>query len=155
MRFNFILSKFLKYGTLLTSLGFIFTVTLQIYARFFLNDVPPWTEEASRILFIYATAFAGGLAYKGNYFVFLEAFYAGFSPQTQKTVDLISPILCLILFGTFAFYSLDLIEMGFSERSPSLQIIMGVPFLSLLILSLSIGYFSLLTLLKKIKFWKS
>ena len=155
MRFSFILSKFLKYGTLLTSLGFIFTVSLQIYARFFLNDVPPWTEEASRILFIYATAFASGLAYKGNYFVFLEAFYAGFSPQTKKIVDLISPILCLILFGTFAFYSIYLLEMGFSEYSPSLQIIMVVPFLSLLILSLSIGYFSLLTLLKKIKFWKS
>ena len=42
------LSKFLKYGTLLTSLGFIITVSLQIFARFFLSDVPPWTEEASR-----------------------------------------------------------------------------------------------------------
>ena len=79
MKFKIFLSTFLKYGTLLTSLGFIFTVSLQIYARFFLTDVPPWTEEASRMLFIYSISFASGLAYRGNYFVYLEAFYEGFS----------------------------------------------------------------------------
>lgn len=155
MRFQIFLSKFLKYGTLLTSIGFIFSVTLQIYARFFLNDVPPWTEEASRMLFIYAIAFSSGLAYRGNYFVFLEAFYAGFSQRTKRIIDLISPLFSLLLFGICAFYSLTLVEMGTNERSPSLQIIMTVPFFSILILSLSISYFSFLALLKKIKFWKS
>jgi len=58
MRFAILLTQFLKYGTLLTSTGFVFTVSLQIFARFFLSDVPPWTEEASRILFIYAIEFA-------------------------------------------------------------------------------------------------
>ena len=75
MSFKIFLSKFLKYGSLLASLGFIFTVLLQIFSRFFLSDVPSWTEEASRILFIYSIAFSSGLAYRGNYFVFLEAFY--------------------------------------------------------------------------------
>ena len=70
MKFKIFLSTFLKYGTLLTSLGFIFTVSLQIYARFFLTDVPPWTEEASRMLFIYAISFASGIEYRGNYFVY-------------------------------------------------------------------------------------
>ena len=69
MSFKIFLSKFLKYGTLLTSLGFIMTVSLQIFKDFF-SDVPPWTEEASSTLFIYAIAFSSGLAYRGNYFVF-------------------------------------------------------------------------------------
>ena len=155
MSFKIFLSKFLKYGTLLTSFGFIITVSLQIFARFFLSDVPSWTEEASRILFIYAIAFASGLAYRGNYFVFLEAFYAGFSEILKKIIDLISPFMSLILFGVCGFYSLYMVEMGFYEYSPTLQVIMVVPFLSILILSLSISYFSLLAFFKKIKFWKS
>jgi hypothetical protein len=48
-----------------------------------------------------------------------------------------------------------LLEMGWAERSPSLRIIMFIPFLSLMILSLSIVYYSALSFLKKIKFMKS
>ena len=155
MSFKIFLSKFLKYGTLLTSLGFVMTVSLQIFARFFLSDVPPWTEEASRILFIYAIAFSSGLAYRGNYFVFLEAFYASFSDILKKKIDLISPILSLILFGFCGFYSLSMLEMGLNEYSPTLHILMIIPFLSIFILSLSISYYSLMAFLKKIKFWKS
>ena len=155
MKFKIFLSTFLKYGTLLTSLGFIFTVSLQIYARFFLTDVPPWTEEASRMLFIYAISFASGLAYRGNYFVYLEAFYIGFSKKMKKVVDLVSPALSFLLFGITAWYSVDVFQMGFSESSPSLQIIMAIPFFSLLVLSFSVSFYSLLSLLKKIKYWKS
>ena len=155
MSFKIFLSKFLKYGTLLTSLGFVMTVSLQIFARFFLSDVPPWTEEASRILFIYAIAFSSGLAYRGNYFVFLEAFYVSFSDILKKKIDLISPILSLILFGFCGFYSLSMLEMGLNEYSPTLHILMIIPFLSILILCLSISYYSLMDFLKKIKFWKS
>ena len=155
MSFKIFLSKFLKYGTLLTSLGFVMTVSLQIFARFFLSDVPPWTEEASRILFIYAIAFSSGLAYRGNYFVFLEAFYASFSDILKKKIDLISPILSLILFGFCGFYSLSMLEMGLNEYSPTLHILMVIPFLSIFILSLSVSYYSLMAFLKKIKFWKS
>ena len=155
MSFKIFLSKFLKYGTLLTSLGFVMTVSLQIFARFFLSDVPPWTEEASRILFIYAIAFSSGLAYRGNYFVFLEAFYANFSDILKNKIDLISPILSLILFGFCGFYSLSMLKMGLNEYSPTLHILMIIPFLSIFILSLSISYYSLTAFLKKIKFWKS
>ena len=154
MKFKIFLSTFLKYGTLLTSLGFISTVSLQICARFFLTDVPPWTEEASRILFIYSISFARGLAYRGNYFVYLEVFYLGFSSKMKKVVNLVSPILSFFLFGITARYAISVFQMGFSESSPSLQIIMAIPFFSLLILSCSVSFYSLLSLLKKIKYLK-
>lgn len=154
MSFNFFLSKFLKYGTLLSSLGFIFTVLLQIFSRFFLTDVPPWTEEASRILFIYSIAFSSGLAYRGNYFVFLDAFYSGFSDSFKKRIDLMSALFSFVLFIFCGFNSISMIDMGIKEFSPTLQIIMAIPFFSILILSLSISYYSFLDFLKKVKFWK-
>ena len=154
MKFKIFLSTFLKYGTLLTSLGFISSVSLQIFARFFLTDVPPWTEEASRILFIYSISFASGLAYRGNYFVYLEVFYLGFSSKIKKVVNLVSPVLSFFLFGITARYAISVFQMGFSESSPSLQIIMAIPFFSLLILSCSVRFYSLLSLLKKIKYLK-
>ena len=73
----------------------------------------------------------------------------------KKIVDLISPFLSLVLFAFCGFYTIFMIEMGLNEHSPTLHVIMAIPFLSMLILSLSITYFSFLAFLKKIKFWKS
>ena len=113
MRFKNLLLKLLKYGTLLTTLGFILTVSLQIFGRFFLSDVPPWTEEASRILFIYGIAFASGLAFRGNYFVYLEAFYVGISDKARKIIDLISPILSFLLFSICGYSTCEITVIAF------------------------------------------
>ena len=150
MNFKIFLSKFLKYGTLLTSLGFVITVSLQIFARFFLSDVPPWTEEASRILFIYAIAFSSGLAYRGNYFVYLEAFYNGFSDALKQKIDLLSPLLSLVLFGFFVdFIHCPCLKWDSMNTPNTSHHIMIIPFLSILILSLSINYYSFFSFFEK------
>ena len=48
----------------------------------------------------------------------------------KKVVNLVSPILSL--FGITAKHALSVFQMGFSESSPSLQIIMAIPFLAYL-----------------------
>ena len=79
----------LKYGTFVSSFGFIVTVSIQVFSRYFLENVPAWTEEASRILFIYAIAFASGLAFKGNYFVKLNIFKKIFGYLHQHYLGLV------------------------------------------------------------------
>ncbi len=138
-------------GTLLSSFGFVVTVSIQIFARYFLENVPPWTEEASRILFIYAIAFASGLAYKGNYFVRLDLFQEKKFPQLKKVLNILTPLVSLLLFGVMGVYALKMLNMGQSELSPSLQIPMTIPFFSLLILTGSICLYALLNLIKQLK----
>ncbi|MEM1124879.1 MAG: TRAP transporter small permease subunit, partial [Bacteroidota bacterium] len=77
-------TKFLKYGTLISTYGLIGSVLLQIFARFFLTNTPAWTEEASRLFFIYAMAFAAGLALKSDEYVALDLFFEKLSPVLQK-----------------------------------------------------------------------
>ena len=69
------IGKILKIGTLVSTIGLIGTVSLQIFARFFLASDPSWTEEASRLFFIYAVSFASGIALKNNSYVGLDLFY--------------------------------------------------------------------------------
>ncbi len=58
--------KILKIGTLLSTWSLIAMVLFQIICRFSWFETPSWTEEASRILFIYAISFASGLALKSS-----------------------------------------------------------------------------------------
>ena len=141
----------LKYGTFVSSFGFIVTVSIQVFSRYFLENVPAWTEETSRILFIYAIAFASGLAFKGNYFVKLDLFQKKESPQFEITLNILSLLVSLFLFGTMSFYSINVLKMGLNELSPSLQIPMIIPFFGLQIMSLSICLYAFIRLLKLFK----
>lgn len=141
-KWNRIISRILKYGCLISTLALIATVLLQIFARFLLESAPSWTEEASRILFIYAISFASGLAMKQDYYVQLDVFYRNLSPKTQRSLDLLIPILIFILFGLFTFFSFQFIQLGQAEKSPSMAIPMSVAFFSMFIMGASISYFA-------------
>lgn len=145
------ISSFLKKGVIISTLGLIAIVLLQIFARFFLAQAPSWTEEASRLFFIYATSFAAGLALKNNYYVHLDYFYNLFSEGVQRKLRVIIPLLTLVLFLIIAIYSIQFIYLGRLETSPSLKIRMAYIFVSVLIMSLSISYFAFKEFMNQVK----
>ncbi len=153
MKLGKFISKILKLGVLWSTTGLVLSVSLQIFARFFLKNAPSWTEEASRFFFIYAIAFAAGLAMKSNYYVQLDMFYNKFSPGLKKMLDKIIPVFIFLLFAIMTVYSIPLILLGAKENSPSLGLNMGFAFVSMFILSISICYFILVSFfkIKKIK----
>ena len=144
-------STILKYGTLLSALGLIGSVLLQIFARFFLANTPPWTEEASRLFFIYATACAAGLALKSRYYVHLDLFFNQLPKKIQQLLLIIIPALIFILFFIIAINSLLFIYLGHAEFSPSMNIRMSFVFFSIFILGSSISLYALLAFLKALK----
>ena len=79
-----LINRSLKYGTLICTYAFIASVLIQIYARFFMESAPSWTEEASRLFFVYAIAFASGLAYRDGYYVALDFFFSLFFLQVLQ-----------------------------------------------------------------------
>ena len=103
------ISRFLKYGTLLSTYGLIGSVLLQIFARFFLTNIPPWTEEASRLFFIYATSFAAGLALKNKYYVHLDVFYNQLSSRVKDILLIVIPFLIFLLFMVITVFSVRFI----------------------------------------------
>lgn len=143
-----IISRVLKYGTLLSTYGLIGTVSLQIFARFFLAQAPSWTEEASRLFFIYSISFAAGLALKNRYYVHLDVVYEKLSDQHKKWMDLGIPILILMLFAAITVFSIELVVLGYAETSPSMGLKMAVPFLSMTIMAGSLSYYAALEIKK-------
>ena len=145
------ISTILKYGTLLSTLGLIGSVLIQIFARFFLTNTPPWTEEASRLFFVYMTAFAAGLALKNRYYVHLDLFFNQFPIRWQKLLLVFIPAVVAGLFGIMAFASLRFIQLGHSECSPSMKTRMSFIFFSIFIMGASISFYACLAFLKALK----
>ena len=148
---NKAVGRILKIGTLLSTWGLILTVLLQIICRFTPFNTPPWTEEASRIFFIYAMSFAAGLAMKNEFYVHLDMFYNRFPERLKKVLNLAIPIVTLLLFLVMAIYSIKFILLGIPEKSPSMGFNMGMAFFSMLIMSTSISYYLWKKIIKTLK----
>ena len=146
-----IIGRFLKYGTLLSTLALIGTVLLQIFARFFLASAPSWTEEASRFFFIYAIAFASGLALKKKYYVHLDVFFDRLANIWQKRLLVLIPASTFLLFGILSVFAIEFTLMGHRESSPSLGIPMSVAFCSILLMGLAMSFFAGIDTFKAIK----
>lgn len=146
------IGKILKIGTLLSTWGLIAMVLLQIVCRFSWFETPSWTEEASRILFIYAISFASGLALKSsNYYVALDAFYNMFNPKFKALLDKTIPVVIFILFAVFAFYAIRFVSLGMIEKSPSMGFNMGVAFCSMCIIGMTLCYYAWQKIVKAFK----
>ena len=141
-----LLIRIQKIGLLWSTLGLILVVVLQIFARFFLEKAPPWTEELSRIFFIYSVAFGAGLALKDNYFVHLDYFFEKFSMAWKKRLLLLIPLLSAGLFLLMIFGALKVVELGQDEWAASLPIRMSWVFVSILLLGSFLLFHSLVQL---------
>lgn len=135
-------SYFLKIGTIASTAGLVLSVLVQIYSRFFMENAPSWTEEASRLFFIYAISFASGLAYKQNYFVSLDLISARLSDKKHALLERIMHGMVFILFLIIAVFSIAYVNIGLAEKSPSLGMNMSISFASIFLMSFSICFFS-------------
>lgn len=145
------IGRILKYGALISTWGLILTVLLQIFCRFTPIATPSWTEEASRIFFIYAMSFAAGLAMKNDYYVHLDMFYNRFPPRFQRFLVKAIPVITFFLFGIMAIYAIQFIVLGVPEQSPSMGFNMGIAFFSMFIMSVSICYYLWVKIRKNFK----
>lgn len=145
---NKTIGRLLKMGTLLSTYGLLLTVLLQIICRFSPMNTPAWTEEASRLFFIYAMSFAAGLAMKNEYYVHLDMFFDRFPERIKKILNLAVPLITLVLFVVMALYAIKFVVLGLSEKSPSMGFNMGIAFFSIFIMSASICYYLIRKVMK-------
>jgi len=145
------ISRILKYGTIASTYLLVGSVLLQIFARYLLPSTPAWTEESSRLFFVYAIAFASGLALKEAYYVHMEVFFDRFPQWAKRVLSVLTPIMLFLLLLCVAVYSVSFVVLGISERSPSMKFSMSYVFFSMVIMAVSMSYFAFKDLLNSIR----
>jgi len=121
------MKKILKYyeeylGGILFSVMFI-TLVMQIFSRQILNRPLIWTEELSRLIFVYIAMLGVTLGIKYEQHVGIEVFSDKFSPRVAKVMDIVKTILTGVIIVLLIYIgivitkrkaSLDLISLGIS-----------------------------------------
>lgn len=128
----------MKWGTFLSTLGFVAAILVQIFARLFLETAPSWTEEAARVFFVLAIGCSAGLALRSGAYVHFDFFYQRMSPAGQQRLTFIIDLLTVFLFAIFTVCAVQFTIMGWAESSPSLKFPMAIPFAGMLLLGFSL-----------------
>lgn len=149
-RFMHLMDKTLELFTVISFTGMIVVVSVQVFSRFLLPQAPHWTEEASRILFIYTGSFAAGLAVKRQAYVAVDTFVNLLPPRKQLFLNCGTQMVVIAFMFLTAWLSTTLVRVGATQMSSALRIPMNYVFASIFVMTFFIGIYSLIDLGKKI-----
>ena len=138
--------KLFKAGALISLLAMITAVTIQVFARFFLEIAPHWTEEAARIFFVYSVGFGTAIGIKNGDFIRLDLITNYLSKRLNKWLNIFTDVVVIVFAFILTVHSLKFVQLGMDEFSPALQITMGFVFISITLIGLSVILFTIANL---------
>lgn len=126
------LSKFLEFCTFATFSLLVINVLFQVLSRkFFPQFSVIWTEEMSRLLFVYSVAFAAPLAAKRKEYVSVELFQHRVSPKLVKVLKVIIELTTILLFTLVSYTGISFVKLGMNQRSVTMGHQMGYVYMSI------------------------
>ncbi|MGB9662944.1 MAG: TRAP transporter small permease [Moorellaceae bacterium] len=145
------LDRIMKFGAISSLLAMVVIVLLQVFARTFLPKVPSWTEEASRLFFIYTVCFAAGLAIKEKAYVNVDNFINLLSPQGRKYLELILDAVLFLFMALLANEAYILVLAVKGQISAALQWPMEIFYAGILLMFTFITIYLILHIVSLIK----
>ncbi len=146
-----LVSRLLTFGMMLSFVGLIAAVLLQVFARLALPKVPSWTEEVSRFLLIWMVSCGAGLSLRENGYVNVDLFIGKFSARVQNVLRALSDLLVIFLMGIFLRYAWAHLALGRRQTSPSLEIPMQYVFYAFVVMAAGILFFAFFALIDSMR----
>lgn len=116
-----IVHNVLKMAIIVVFTTLIATVSLQVFARYFLPQAPIWTEEYSRMALVYAAAIGGGWALRTGDMVNVDLFILLLGRRVRLALEVVVMaaviVFCVLQIGP----ALRFIEVGGMQTSPALE----------------------------------
>jgi len=136
-----------RWGTLAASAVLIGVVTLQVLGRIPGVPSPPWTEEVARFALVHLVAFSCGLALLRGELVNVDMFVALFPAPVRAAIARLVDLVILVFAIAVVPGSWDYVVGSIGERARSIDVPMIWVYVVVLIIPLSLAFFSLARLL--------
>jgi TRAP-type transport system small permease protein len=120
-----ILTRTLEAATILSFLGVIVVVLIQILSRY-LPYTAVWTEELTRFLFIYAISFGAPLALKNKEFISVDILTALLPKKIQEIYEAFIYLVVVVLSFVIAYHGYTFISVGKGQTSATMAVDMSV-----------------------------
>src|SRR5262245_12867675 len=97
-------------------------VSVQVFARYVLNDTPAWSEELCRYLFLWASFLGACVAMHRTAHLGVDSLVMRLPVRARETVRHVVGATVLVFGGILVWQGLALVPAMATQRSPSMGI---------------------------------
>ena len=112
------------------SIPLVIIVLYAVFMRYVLNAAPTWSEEVARYLMVWMALLAISAAMRRGQHIGLNFVVDKAGPRLRRAMNLAALFLILLFFGVLLVKGLDMTFFVARQRSPSVNIPMWIPYLS-------------------------
>ena len=114
--------------------GFMVVVVfLQVIFRFILHASLPWSEEASRYIMIWISLLGASVGLRHKAHIGVEALFNYLGTAKRRLFSLLIGFVQVYFFGAMIFYACNILKVVVKQKSPAMEISMGLPYSSLIV----------------------
>jgi TRAP-type C4-dicarboxylate transport system permease small subunit len=117
-------------------------VLVQIVARYALSSTPIWTEEITRFMLIFMTAFACGSAVRRRELVNVDIVVGLLPPWLRRLTATLVDLVTLTFGAAFFYYSIEYVQRSAMQQATTLPFSMAWIALAVLIIAGSLVLFT-------------
>jgi len=129
-------SKIKAASAAISSVSLILMVAVvfcQTFTRFVIFYSLPWSEEASRYLFVFMIMSGFNVAITNKEMIRIGVIDEYLSPLLKKGLDYVRFFISLLVILVLTYSALNLIPLGFYQLSPAMQIPMSIMYIAIFI----------------------
>lgn len=128
--FSELLDRTVLFLIVLLSVPLVLIVLYAVFMRYVLNSAPFWSEEIARYLMVWMSLLAISAAMRRGQHIGLTFVIEKTGPRLRKFLDLMAYALVFLFFSVLLAKGIDMTMFVAKQRSPSVNIPMWIPYLS-------------------------
>ncbi len=112
------------------SVPLVIIILYAVFMRYVINAAPTWSEEIARYLMVWMSLLATSAAMRRGQHIGLTFVVEKAGPRLRKVLNLLAYALVLLFFSVLMVKGIDMTFFVSQQRSPSVNIPMWIPYLS-------------------------
>ena len=112
------------------SVPLVIIILYAVFMRYVINAAPTWSEEIARYLMVWMSLLATSAAMRRGQHIGLTFVVEKAGPRLRKILNLLAYALVLLFFSVLLVKGIDMTFFVSQQRSPSVNIPMWIPYLS-------------------------
>ncbi len=111
-------------------------MTVVVFAQVVFRELSaslPWSEELARYLMIYLTYLGVSVGVKRKSHIVIEFLVDKFPLKVRSAIEIVTNAACIFCCGIIVYYGVQLVSLTMMQKSPAMQIPIGIAYFSLVL----------------------
>ncbi|MEN7342326.1 MAG: TRAP transporter small permease [Pseudomonadota bacterium] len=118
-------------------------IGMQVFARYVLNDSPPWAEQAALLLMIWYVFIAAAAGIREGFHIRIGVFADNLAPSLRQPVRIVAHLIVAAFGVAMIVFGIELTSATWQHVIPTLSIPRGFAYIPIALSGLLITGFSL------------